>query len=81
MTFTNCQCEIIYYCDFWKYLSLVSSITQSRAVTLAVIAHLEETPVVGLIEHMKLLFKPMTFCVWGEFHSIKQLVIDWTNLK
>lgn len=44
----------------------VINITLSRAVTLTVIALLEEIPTIVLLEYIKLLFNPTSFTAFGE---------------
>ena len=70
MTFSSCQCEII--CDLGTVTGLIG-ITQSRAVTLTVTAHLEETPIVVILEYMNLLLNLPPFFMFGRIHSIKLL--------
>lgn len=73
MTFISCQCEVIYYVILEISVTGIIGITQSRAVTLTVIAHLEETPIMVISEYLKLLLNLPPFFVFGRICSIKQL--------
>lgn len=43
----------------------------SRVVRLTVMAYSEETPVLVLVEHMKLILEPSSVLYGGECHSVK----------
>lgn len=68
----------MYYCDFEISVTGIKyHLVKDSDITDT--AHLEETPIIVLLDHMKLLLKPAAILCW-EFHSIKQLVFDWVEL-